>query len=255
MEVKVLYLGRMECKRDYLVKCDDKEAMIKSPVSAILLKHPELGNILYDTGNSPFYNSAYPEHVLETYPIVEFISVEEAILKEGITPDDIDMIIMSHLHFDHAGGLKYFSKSKAIKNVVVAEPELKNAYYKVTTGNSGAYVKEMFDIDGICYKPYRNELRLANDITVFSQESHTPGCTGLILRLKGKGTVIVTSDTIYTRDNYDYELPPGGNINATAEEFYSNLSRIKAMCQEYEADIIFGHDYEQIQELAKKSII
>lgn len=59
MKISVLYLGRIECKKDALVRCDDQNAMIKSPMSAILIQHPVLGNVLYDTGNHPLYNTEY----------------------------------------------------------------------------------------------------------------------------------------------------------------------------------------------------
>ena len=41
--------------------------------------------------------------MLHNYPITEMITIEEALAKEGLTPGDIDQLILSHLHFDHAG--------------------------------------------------------------------------------------------------------------------------------------------------------
>ncbi len=113
--------------------------------------------------------------VQETYPVSEFISIEDALQQQGLTVNDIDMLILSHLHFDHAGGLGYFKGTKAIQNVVVSEHELKDAYFRVMTGQGGAYVKELFDIDGIRYVPYQEELRLAEDVLLFVQKSHTAG--------------------------------------------------------------------------------
>lgn len=251
MEINVLYLGKIFCKRDNLVRCEDTDAMIQSPISAILIRHPQIGNVLYDTGNSPEYKQDYPVSVQETYPVSEFISIKNALQQQGLTVNDIDMLILSHLHFDHAGGLKYFKGTKAIQNVVVSENELKDAYFRVMTGQGGAYVKELFDIDGIRYVPYQEELRLAEDVLLFAQKSHTAGCTGMVLDTNQQGTMIVTSDTVYTEDNYKQELPPGGSINATTEEFYTNLTRIKKMQAELGAKLVYGHDFEQIMQLSK----
>jgi glyoxylase-like metal-dependent hydrolase (beta-lactamase superfamily II) len=251
MKIDVLYLGRIECKKDYLIQCEDKDQMIKSPISAILIRHPTLGNILYDTGNSPFYSSEYSKFTLETYPIPEFISIEDALREKGLAPADIDVIILSHLHFDHAGGLRYFHGTKAIKNVLVSEAELKNAYYCVMTGQEGAYIKSLFDLDDIVFKAIKEETALANDLRLFIQNSHTPGVMGMILTTKSKGNIIATSDTIYTEENYEKQLPPGGSINKTQQEFYDNLARIKAMKNEYSAKLLYGHDYKQIVELHK----
>ncbi|MFG6395489.1 MAG: N-acyl homoserine lactonase family protein [Lachnospiraceae bacterium] len=253
MKINVLYLGKISCKRDNLVRCEDENVMIESPISAILIRHPKIGNILYDTGNSPCYAQNYPLAVQETYPISEFISIEDALQQQELTVNDIDMLILSHLHFDHAGGLCYFRKTKAIQNVMVAEDELKDAYFNVMTGKKGAYVKELFDIEGINYIPYQNKLHLAEDIQLFAQKSHTAGCTGIILKTH-QGTIIVTSDTVYTEDNYKMELPPGGSINATTEEFYTNLAKIKKMQSELDAKLIYGHDFKQITRLCKYTL-
>lgn len=252
MKVSVLYLGRIECNKYHLIECDDENEMIKSPISAILIEHPVLGNILHDTGNSPFFSTEYPKAILETYPIPEFISIESSLKEKGLTPADIDMIIISHLHFDHAGGLRYFQGTKAIKNVLVSEVELKNAYYQAMTGQSGAYVKKLFDLDDIVFQTIKEETNLSDDIKLFVQNSHTPGVTGMVLRTKSKGNVIVTSDTIYTREGYEKELPPGGPINKTKQEFHDNLARIKNMEQEYSAELLFGHEYDQIIEWNKE---
>lgn len=254
MKINVLYLGKIYCKRDNLVQCEDAGSMIESPISAILIRHPRIGNILYDTGNSPDYSQRYPVSVLETYPVAEFISIEEALQSQGLTVNDIDMLILSHLHFDHAGGLGCFKGTKALQNVVVSEDELKSAYFHVVTGNSGAYIKSLFDVEGVKYVPYQEELRLADDIQLFSQKSHTAGCTGMVLKTEQMGNVIVTSDTIYTEDSYKMELPPGGSINATTEEFFTNLARIRKMQSDLDAKLIYGHDFEQIVRLSKSTI-
>lgn len=246
MNISVLYLGRIECKKDDLIQCSDANQMIKSPISAILIQHPTLGNLLYDTGNSPFYSTEYPKSTLETYPIPEFISIEDALKQKGVTPADIDMIILSHLHFDHAGGLRYFKGTRAIRNVLVSEAELKNAYYQVMTGHPGAYVKSLFDLDDIQFTTINEHTILAEDVKLFIQQSHTPGLIGIILNTETKGNLMVTGDTIYTKENFEKELPSGGSINKTTKEFFDNLAVIRKMAEQIDASIIYGHDYEQI---------
>jgi glyoxylase-like metal-dependent hydrolase (beta-lactamase superfamily II) len=250
MKVHVLYLGRLDCKKYHLVKCSDEQTDILSPISAILIQHPTLGNILYDTGNSPLYNKEYTYEMLTTYPVGEFISIESALAKYGLNVDDIDMIILSHLHFDHVGGLCYFKNTKAIKNVIVSKAELKNAYWETMTDQGGAYIKSLLNVDGVVYKTIENDIELAPDLYLFIQSSHTPGVIGLILSTQTKGNIIVTSDTIYTRENYDSELPPGGNINKSTIDFWDNLKELKKMKEKYKAELLFGHDYEQIIEWA-----
>lgn len=255
MKISFLYLGRMEFPLYRLVETPDETKMVRSPAVAILIRHPTLGNILYDTGNSPEFATEYSQDMLHDYPVAEMITVTQALAEKGLTPADIDMIIISHLHFDHAGGLKQFVGTKAIKNVLVAEADLKQAYFSVMTGNGGAYIRSLFDVEGIQFKTINETTRLGEGLELFIQASHTPGVIGLILKTKDYGTLLTTSDTIYTRESYEKELPPGGTINKTPEEFYDNLKRVKQMEKDLNATLIFGHDYEQFRAWAAKGWI
>ena len=77
------------------------------PAVSLLIQHPTLGNILYDTGNSEHFAALYSEEMLHNYPVTECITIEQALAEKGLKPEDIDLIILSHLHFDHAGGLSH----------------------------------------------------------------------------------------------------------------------------------------------------
>ena len=46
LQFKMLYLGHILCRKDYLVRTDNKEELIHSPMLAVLIQHPVLGNIL-----------------------------------------------------------------------------------------------------------------------------------------------------------------------------------------------------------------
>ena len=255
MKISVLYLGKMEFPKFRLVQWENEEEMVKSPAMALLIQHPTLGNILYDTGNCHEHQTLYTPEMKNNYPVTECISVKEALADKGLTPDDIDRIIISHLHFDHAAGLKDFVGTKAIKKVLVSEPDLKEAWFSVTTGNGGAYIRELFDVEGIQFETINETTKLADDLELFIQKSHTPGVIGMILRTEKSGTIITTSDTVYTRESFDRGLPPGGTINKTTDEFFDNLDRLKAMQKELGAELLFGHDYDQIHEWVAKGWI
>ncbi len=255
LKLTMFYLGCLDCQYFRLVNCDDETRRYQSPISAILIQHPTLGNILYDTGNSPYSKRDYGAHINQIYPVKQFISIEEALTSKGLTCGAIDRLIFSHLHFDHVGGLNYFAGTKAIKNVTVSRPELLNACESVFTGNHGAYVKKLFDVDGVVYKPIEGTVELAPDLTLFVQQSHTPGVIGLIVKTRTEGNLIFTSDAVYTQDSWNYLIPPGGNINKTTNEFFDNIQYLKELQKKYNATMIFGHDCDQIQEWSRKGTI
>ena len=58
--------------------------------------------ILFETGIGAFFDPA----LRERYGVVEDRHVLiESLAAEGIQPGDVDVIVLSHLHFDHAGGV------------------------------------------------------------------------------------------------------------------------------------------------------
>ena len=255
MELEILDLGRIKCKKLQLVATDDTAQDIYSPMISVLIRHPKLGNVLYDTGNSPFYRTEYSEEELATYPIDRFRSVEEALAEKGLEPGDIDLLILSHLHFDHAGGLRYFLGTKCAQGVIVADADLREAYARTMSGDGGAYIKQLFDVDGLTYRLIENRLVLADDLELFVQRSHTPGCTGMIVRTQEAGNIIFTSDTVYTREAYEAGIAPGGGINKTESEFFDNLALLKKMQADLNATMFFGHDYDQAREWRERGVI
>ena len=256
MKIDVLHLGHLNCQYFRIVACEDETRPYKSPIVAILIRHPTLGNILYDTGNSPDHRQVYGSHINAIYPVGAFVSIQDALAAHGLRCADIDMLILSHLHFDHAGGLRYFAGTKAIQNIIVAESELRNAQQSVAAGEEGsAYVGPLFQVEGIRFRPISGTTELAPDLTLFVQQSHTPGVIGIILKTKSMGNVIVTSDTVYTRASWETQTPPGGHINKTTDEFFSNLERLQKLQRQYRATMFFGHDYDQVLEWSQKGTI
>lgn len=249
LSLNVLSLGYLDCQYFRIVDGYSPQTMYQSPVSALLIRHPVLGNILYDTGNSPFSTWEYGAHINEVYPVGKFVSIEQALAGQGLTCADIDRLILSHLHFDHAGGLRYFKGTKAIRNILVAKSELQEACLSVFTGQEhSAYVKSLFDIEGAVYTTVEDSIELAPDLKLFVQKAHTPGVLGLAVRTQSKGWVIATSDAVYTRESWDSGRPPGGPINTGTEAFLANLKRLRAMQEELGATMLFGHDSAQAEE-------
>lgn len=251
--MKVLYLGYLDCQYLRIVDGYEENVMYKSPVSAILIRHPELGNILYDTGNSPFHRTAYGEHINSVYPVGEFISIEDALEAEGLACKDIDILILSHLHFDHCGGLRYFKGSKAAQNIIVSKADLENACCEIFGGNrTSAYIKSLFDMDGVSFRLLDEDVELGRGIRLFIQKAHTPGVIGMVLDTMSAGTVITTGDAVYTRESWETRVPPGGGINKSIEAFQSNIERLDKLRQKYGATMLFGHDSKQIAEWSSR---
>ena len=80
IRLKLLDLGEISCKRKELIQ-SDADAKIISPMEAVLIWHPEIGYILYDTGNAVDWENVYSEHIKSIYPISRLVYIKEALAK------------------------------------------------------------------------------------------------------------------------------------------------------------------------------
>lgn len=258
LEIRILDLGCLATVGEELVAGMGNEPF-SSPVSAVLIRHPEKGYILYDTGNDEEWRNTYPEAAKKVFPVARFVKITDALRKEGVAPDDINTLVLSHLHFDHTGGLRYFQGTKAAKNVIVSEAELRDALYRVhlpSDGMDGAYSRKLFcGLNGVGFRPISGRMQIAEDVMLFEQQSHTAGVLGMEIELEEKGTMIFTGDTVYTKSSYENLRPPGGDLNTSTKAFRTNIDRLRKEQKEKNATVIFGHDPDQMKEWSGKGWI
>lgn len=101
---------------------DPGDEINRIPLAArpLLIKQNEK-KILVDCGNG----TKLPEKLAKIYKVDKNDAVENALKRLGLTPEDITDVILTHLHFDHAGGATTFDS----KGDIV--PTFPNAEYYV----------------------------------------------------------------------------------------------------------------------------
>ena len=113
--IVLLTLGWEELPKAVSVYGAPPEERMREPVPGVLLQ-TDGGWVLLDTG----FNTALirdPALYRRFYPTVEYIPVlpgpgepiEQSLHDIGVDIDDIHTVAVSHLHHDHAGGLKLFA--------------------------------------------------------------------------------------------------------------------------------------------------
>ncbi len=80
----------------------DEQNRIPLACRCLLVKDLDGRNVLFETGIGAFFEPA----LRERYGVVESRHVLlESLAEIGLSDADIDVVVLSHLHFDHAGGL------------------------------------------------------------------------------------------------------------------------------------------------------
>lgn len=118
----------------------------------------------------------------------------------GIDPKSVDIVLISHFHGDHIGGLKNADGSPAFPNAQIMVPSVEQAFWgdeanaaKANGPNKGnfANVKKVFE--GLKTTPFEAGKEVAPGITSMATPGHTPGHTSFVIA-SGNKSVLVQGD-------------------------------------------------------------
>lgn len=216
---------------------------IEGPVYNLLIDHPE-ATILWDTGSHPDAGDGHWPSAL--YAEFEHFDARErdldtALGEVGYGINDIDCVIQSHLHLDHAGGLYRFEGTQT--PVFVHAEELKYAYYSAKTDEGDvAYLSDDFDRELDWRLVHRARETHFEDIELIHLPGHTPGLMGLRIDLENDGTVLFAGDEFYSRENYERRRPLGGGLLWSKREWFDSLRLIEELQRKHGARVFCGHD-------------
>lgn len=222
------------------------------PSLTLLIEHEQAGWILFDTTSHPDnLKGRWPERLRKLCP--HYLGPEDTLTAKlallGLTPQDIDVLVLSHLHIDHAGNLCLFAGTKAGSKVYVHRTELKEALYLTHLGPErdwGAYVRDDFVVDGITYYPVSEDFELAEGVEVITLEGDAPGILGLVLHLENSGTIIYPSDAVKLKANYGPPVQPSGVVYDSLG-FLRSVEKIRKLEEKYQARILFPHDGDDLE--------
>jgi N-acyl homoserine lactone hydrolase len=236
-----------------------EDGLMEIPIPAYLLEHPSAGAVLVDTGmHGSLADGGGRERARNLGPIGQMMSrhasmrpdqtVAAQLRAHGMSAADIRLVVMTHLHFDHASALCDFPNA----TVLVDEREWEAAWAR--GGVLNGYSRAQLD-PGLSYctidftaasvvprAPFERTVDVFGDgaLTLCATPGHTAGHLSLIARLEG-GEVLLSADAAYTMATIrDGERPW---LTHDRKAFEHSLRQIQAYDRENpDALIIPGHD-------------
>jgi len=188
-------------------------------------------HILVDTGAEAAMATQF--RGLASEPIA---SLEEALAEISLTPDDIDLVIHTHLQWDHCGNTLKCKNAKLLASET--EYKFSMAPHPIL---APTYKKEL--LKGLTFTVVDGHHEVAPGIEIIPAPGHTPGTVAVSVNTE-KGKAIITGFCC-TRENFEipdsvreYQplIPPGIHLNAV--DGFESAIRIKGM-----ADILIPvHD-------------
>jgi N-acyl homoserine lactone hydrolase len=175
------------------------------PVHGFVITHPG-GAMLVDTGVGG------PEQVLNDWRVVNR-SAADALAELDMTPGDIDLVINTHLHFDHCG-----------QNAV-----FRHAPFYVQRRDSG-WLAGWFDFMGARFELLDGDAEVVPGVSVITTPGHTVGHQCVIVRGGDGAPDLLIGDAAYTPRQYlappDAKLPPGQASDVVS--WRDSLDRIRS---------------------------
>ena len=235
------------------------------PCPAFLLSHPSAGAILVDTGLHPSITADPRENFgnLATRVARPELGAGEDVPAQlrarGLEPSQVAVVVMTHLHFDHASAISEFPQS----TFVLSEDEWAAAstdrrpalrgYHPPHYDHAFDYRTVDFHRGGISsYATFGQTFDLFGDgsVRLAYLPGHSAGHMGVIAHLAQRDFVI-GGDAVYTSAQLEGNAPPPPRP-VDEHNWRRSLQELKLFRSQFpDAIITPGHDpafYEQLDE-------
>lgn len=195
-----------------------REEWLKVPVPVFLLEHPGAGPILVDTGLhasvsvDPKQNMGGLIGRLYRFESEPDQTAVAQLRKRGLEPGDIKLVLMTHLHMDHASAISDFTEA----TYVLGEGEW--AAFSGPRSTFKGYVQKQ-GAHAVDYREVVYDTRLASSYSTFGHSfdlfgdgsirlvytpGHSAGHQSLVVRLKDR-EALLAGDAIYSLETLEHE--------------------------------------------------
>jgi len=239
----------------------DRSSFVRVPVPAFLVEHPGVGPVMIDTGLHPSVGVDPKQNfgrLLGSFARGIKMAPEQAVLAQlrsrGLDAGDVRLVLMTHMHPDHASAISEFPDS----TFVLSQQE----WDAVSDGGvTDGYIQSQYDY-GFDYRTFDFDSRGTDSFATFGRSfdifgdssvravftpGHTLGHTSYVLRLRDR-EVLVASDAIYTMRTLEESVLP--YKMADEHHFRRSLKEIQRYRERTPGALIIpGHDWDAFSAL------
>jgi N-acyl homoserine lactone hydrolase len=196
-----------------------------------------------DDGTNVLVDSGYPQQEYTENGIEENFVVNR--LKEiGLAPEDIDIIVCTHLDVDHAGSHDLFPDAE-----LVVQREHLDAGRSMQRFQG---IREHWDHPKANFRTVDGDTELVPGVELIETSGHVPGHQAVLVRLPKTGPMLLAIDAIsgdFT--GYTPENRPTGQYDNDAEGTRRSTRKLVDLAERESAVIVRGHDGNQWKSLKR----
>jgi N-acyl homoserine lactone hydrolase len=243
VELFVLPLGNCCCNYEVVAPGVSDGRRIHIPVSAYLVRLDDDRTVLVDSGMNRVHIDD-PDATWRGTPTVEdlmpVMRKEDSLLfrlaELGVAPQEIDYVVNTHLHFDHAGNNDLLGGATFF---------VQRDHYQHAKDNP-AFPNQYWNLPSLSYELLDGDTAIFEGLSVRRTPGHCIGHQSVVLQLPETGTVVLCGDAVYCQENFDNDSWASQEDPLAARE---SAHALRAFADSTEALVIYGHDPRQVSTL------
>jgi N-acyl homoserine lactone hydrolase len=223
--------------------------MIEAPILAYLIETAN-GRILYDVGcdhrkidDAAARARYYDPSVFEfgAPEMSEEQRIPHYLARLGLTPADVDVIFIGHLHFDHAGGLKELRRCGCGAEIHVQQDEMAVAR---SGADAAVFADDLIDDAGapLQFKLCAGEYTLLPGVQAIATPGHTVGHMSMWVELPQGPPILLAGDAADLQENLDDEVAPGNLWQGREAQAVESIRKLKRIAADTGAWLWPNHD-------------
>ena len=212
-------------------------------VPCYLIRHPR-GDLLWDAGLDPAIVGQGAVNA-GAFTMTYARSLVDQMDDMGLSPDDVEFMALSHMHFDHVGAATQFPNARLL--IQAAEYE---AAFLRPGDYGGVYdIQQYGGLAGNSRQLLTGDHDVFGDGTVMiiSAPGHTPGHQVLLVHLRNAGPVLLSGDLYHFRATRRLRAVPTFNTNA--DQTLASMAKVERLIEETGAALWIEHDWALAQAL------
>ena len=243
-----LTLGWADLAKSVSVDGAPEHEMLREPVPGVLLLS-DGGWLLLDTGyNTALITDPALRRRFHGNPVEQPVlpgpgePLEEALGRAGVDMAEIYAVAVSHLHYDHAGGLKHFAGRVPVH---IQRAELDYGLSAPPGPENNGIFRVDFDDPRIDWRTADGDTEIAPGVQAVLTAGHTPGHQSFVVSMDssaGGGGFVFAFDAADLTENIEREVAVGGRVDASPEASVEQIRKLKRIAASRGYRLIPGHD-------------